>query len=264
MKIKSENTIIVAEDAPRDREYLMGVLSDFNLKLAKDGKEALQLLKESEISFLLSDLQMPNMNGIELAQEVWDYRPDARIVFWSHYKDEIYLRSLSRIIPADTVYGYVLKDSASDVLAKAVSQVFYEQQCWIDPRIRTAQARGQPAFDNITDAEYEVLIDIALGLTDNSIAQRRYLSRRGVQSRLKSLYQKLNIKHWQSNGNSAEVMNPRSRAVAMAFQRGLLNREELSSEEHRLKLWLERENIQAPCVVMPHKQSSTLMPKLYK
>ncbi len=241
-----ENTIIVAEDAPRDREYLMGTLKDFNLQLAQDGEEALQLLKQSEVQFIISDLQMPNMNGIELAHEVWDYRPDARIVFWSHYKDEIYLRSLSRIIPADTVYGYVLKDSTSDILIKAVRQVFYEEQCWIDPKIRSVQARGQRAVDNITDAEHDVLIDIALGLTDNIIARRHYLSRRGVQSRLKSLYQKLNIERWQSTSSSGEVMNPRSRAVAIAFQRGLINCEELGCEEQRLKIWLERENIQDP------------------
>ncbi len=241
-----KNTIIVAEDTPRDREYLMGTLNDFNLQLAQNGKEALQLLKNSDIEFIISDLQMPNMNGIELAHEVWDYRPNARIVFWSHYKDEIYLRSLSRIIPADTVYGYVLKDSTSDVLIKAVKQVFYEQQCWIDPKIRSVQARGQRAVNSITDAEHEVLIDIALGLTDNIIARRHYLSRRGVQSRLKSLYQKLNIERWQNTENPGEVMNPRSRAVAIALQRGLINCEELACEEKRLKIWLERENIQEP------------------
>ena len=173
--------------------FWQAVLPDFKLILANDGQEAVNLLKSSDIHFVISDLQMPNMNGIELAHAVWEYRPDARIVFWSHYKDEIYLRSLSRIIPADTVYGYVLKDSASDILIKAVRQVFIENQCWIDPKIRSVQARGQRPVDNITEAEYEVLIDIALGLTDNIIACRHYLSRRGVQSRLKSLYQKLNI-----------------------------------------------------------------------
>ncbi|MEE9421683.1 MAG: response regulator transcription factor [Gammaproteobacteria bacterium] len=240
----TDNTIIVAEDAPRDREFLAGALPDFKLILANDGQEAVNLLKSSDIHFVISDLQMPNMNGIELAHAVWEYRPNARIVFWSHYKDEIYLRSLSRIIPADTVYGYVLKDSASDILIKAVRQVFIENQCWIDPKIRSVQARGQRPVDNITDAEYEVLIDIALGLTDNIIARRHYLSRRGVQSRLKSLYQKLNIERSPKIEADGEVMNPRSRAVAIAFQRGLINSEELASEEKRLDAWFDREGLQ--------------------
>lgn len=236
-------TIIVAEDSPRDREFLAGAISEFDLVFAEDGKEAVRCLQETGTQFIISDIQMPNMNGIELAHSVWDFRPDARIVFWSHYKDEVYLRSLSQIIPPDTVYGYILKDAMSDILNKAIRQVFLEQQCWIDPKIRSVQARGQRAVDNITDAEHEVLIDIALGLTDNIIAQRHYLSRRGVQSRLKSLYQKLNIERWQNTAKTGEVMNPRSRAVAIAFQRGLINCEGMSSEERRLKEWLSHENI---------------------
>ena len=238
-----KDTIIVAEDAPRDREFLVNVLTDFDLILANNGQQAVDQLKETDSCFVVSDLQMPVMNGIELARVIWDFRPHARIVFWTHYKDEIYLRSLSRIIPADTVYGYVLKDSASDVLVKAIRQVFLENQCWIDPKIRSVQARGQRPVDIITDAEYEVLVDIALGLTDNIIARRHYLSRRGVQSRLKSLYQKLNIERRSANRSDGEVMNPRSCAVAIAFRRGLINNEELTSEEKRLEDWFIREGL---------------------
>ena len=164
--IMHEHSIIVAEDAPRDREFLSSALNDFNLVLAKDGMEAMQHLKDSAIQFVISDLQMPNMNGIELAHAVWEFRPEARIVFWSHYKDEIYLRSLSRIIPADTVYGYVLKDSSSEILNKAVKQVYFDHQCWIDPKIRSVQARSQRTADNITDAEKAY--DIVLGKTKES------------------------------------------------------------------------------------------------
>jgi len=237
-------TIIIAEDSPRDREFLTSAINGFDLVFANDGDQAFKCLKQSSAKYIISDIQMPNMNGIELARKVWAFRPDTRIVFWSHYKDEIYLRSLSRIIPPDTVYGYILKDAMSDILIKAVNQVFLEQQCWIDPKIRSAQARSARPMYNITDAEYAVLIDIALGLTDNIIAQRHYLSRRGVQSRLKSLYQKLNIERLHNASNAGEVMNPRSRAVAIAYQRGLINSEEMVTEEQRLKEWLSHENIQ--------------------
>lgn len=234
-------TIIIAEDSARDREFLANTLDSFKILLTENGQQAIDLIRTTHTNFLISDLQMPDMNGIELAKETWKLNPASRIVFWSHYKDEIYLRSLSRIIPPDTVYGYVLKDSPSETLKKVVHQVFLENQCWIDPKIRSVQARGQRGAGNITDAEYEILIDIALGLTDNVIAQRHYLSRRGVQSRLKTLYQKLNIERSLTPGNRNEIMNPRSRAVSIAFQRGLINTQELSDEETNLKDWLSRE-----------------------
>ncbi len=236
-------TVIVADDAARDREYIANMLPHYDLHIGSNGKEALDLFCQHETDYVLSDLQMPELNGIEFARAIWDIRPAACIVFWSQHKDEMYLRTLSKIIPADTVYGYILKDSSSDVFQKAVSFVFEENQCWIDPKIRSLHARVQSKDKNITDAEYEVLIDIALGLTDNVIAQRHYLTRRGVQSRLKSLYQKLDIERMLAADKEIEVMNPRARAVSVALQRGLLNTEELSEEENKLKVWLKREGI---------------------
>ena len=239
----SNLSIIIAEDSPRDREFLLSSLQEYDLSVTNNGQEALDLIVKQDARYIVSDLQMPNLNGIELARNVWSLRPESKIIFWSHYQDEIYLRSLSSFIPPETVYGYVLKDSTSEVLLKAVRQVFIEDQCWIDPKIRTVQARSQRSIDCITDAEYIVLIDIALGLTDNIIAKRRYLSRRGVQSRLKSLYQKLNIKGIIDHDTDTEVMNPRSRAVAIALQRGLINSEELAREEKSLALWIKKEPI---------------------
>ena len=75
------------------------------------------------------------------------------------------------------------------------------------------------------------------------IAQRRYLSRRGVQSRLKSLYQKLDIRGIIHHDTDAEIMNPRSRAVAIALQRGLINTEELAREEQDLARWIKKESV---------------------
>ena len=91
----------------------------------------------------------------------------------------------------------------------------------------------------LSDAEYEVLLDIALGLTDNTIAERRYLSRRGVQNRLQSLYSKLGANLISNTKpGETELLNARTRAIALALQRGLLNAFELKNEEKQLTLWL--------------------------
>ena len=92
----------------------------------------------------------------------------------------------------------------------------------------------------MSDAEYDVLIDIALGLTDNTIAERRYLSRRGVQNRLQSLYTKLGANIDINNrSNQSELLNIRSRAISLALQRGLINAFELKQEEDDLSHWLK-------------------------
>jgi len=242
--MNSNSSILIAEDNPRDLDFLLETLdseaslSSVRLLTVENGKQAYALISEHSISQIISDIQMPEMTGIELAKRVWKDDSLARIIFWSHYNDEIYLRSLQKIIPPETVYGYVLKNKPAETIVSAIHSVFEECQCWIDPDIRPVQARSQKVPTLITDAEFEVLIDIALGLTDNLIAKRRFLSRRGVQNRLKSLYQKLEVDHLSMNEETA--LNSRSRAVSIALQRGLINTHELSREESELEAWLTR------------------------
>jgi len=225
--------VIVAEDNVRDMEYLVTSLESFPCEQAVRGDQALEMFQSRPDSYLISDLQLPGLNGVELSTEVWKIAPAARIIIWSQYNDEVYLRSLSQIIPEDALYGYVLKNNPSKTLQRAVHSVFFEEQCWIDPQVRQAQARSRSTQQTITDAEYEVLIDIALGMTDQLIARRLFLSRRGVQSRLKSLYAKLGV----DQSPAVEGINPRSRAVAIALTRGLVNQHELEKAEKEFAEW---------------------------
>lgn len=231
--------VIIAEDNPRDREFLTSNLKNYSLILSTNSRHALELALQKPTPYVITDLQMPDMNGIELAKQIWQEIPLARIVFWSHYGDETYIRSLAKIIPAETVYAYILKDNPSDVINQACHAVFEDDQCWIDKKLRPVQSRTHTSDSAINDLEYEVLIDIALGLTDNMIAQRRYLSRRGAQNRLKSLYNKLNVTSVDSEHKNAEALNLRARAISIALRRGLLNNYELEQEEQLLQKWLK-------------------------
>jgi hypothetical protein len=59
-----------------------------------------------------------------------------------------------------------------------------------------------------------------------------------VQSRLKSLYQKLGVDRTTAAEIGEETLNPRSRAVAVALQRGLINSFELGRAEDEMRRWL--------------------------
>lgn len=231
--------LTITDDNPRDRIYLAEVLKQYTPTLTANASEALIATESHDEPWLITDIQMPKCNGIDLAKQIWQNKPAARILFWSQHSDETYVRALSKLIPAETVYGYVLKNNPAEILLRAANAVFKECQCWIDPQVRSVQARSQHSCETLSDAEYDVLIDIALGLTDNTIAERRFLSRRGVQNRLQSLYAKLgaNQKHNTGQHNN-ELINVRSRAVSLALQRGLINAFELTAEEQQLAHWL--------------------------
>jgi DNA-binding NarL/FixJ family response regulator len=206
---------------------------------ASDGAQALDLAFEREPAYVVLDLQLPSASGVEVARAIWGRRADTRILFWSNFADEAYVRGVARIVPSGSVYGYVLKSAPEERMRSALRGVFEEDHCVVDREVRGVQHRVQDRRDAITDAEYEILIDVALGLTDKLIAARHGLSIRGAQSRLQHLYGKLGLAA-EGEGDGGSAFNSRTRAIYLACDRGLINIDALRREQRRLDAWLAR------------------------
>lgn len=204
----------------------------------EDGAKAIEFSADGFPDCVLLDLEMPQVSGVEVAKYLWSQRPDTKILFWSNHANEAYIRGLSKIVPAEAVYGYVLKSEPEESLHIAMRGVFFENQCVIDRKVRGIQ---QLAFDRnkgLSEVEYEVLIDIALGLTDKAIAARRNVSPRSAQSRLKQLYQKLGLeKEFLPAGNWGPSLNIRTRVIGVALTRGLITTDALKNAEEKLSQW---------------------------
>ncbi|MCG7506903.1 response regulator transcription factor [Mesorhizobium retamae] len=238
--------ILIVEDDPLHRSYLhdavRAALPECDMVVeAENGRAGERLAREYRAAHIVMDLQMNERNGIEAARTIWKERPDTRILFWSNYADEAYVRGVSRIVPEGAAYGYVLKSASDDRLRLALRSIFIEAQCVIDREVRGLQQKSMGSIKGFTDAEYEILIDIALGLTDRTIARRRNLSLRSVQNRLQQLYEKLDV--YQNPGDDDEGRyNLRARAVTVALLRKLINYSALEKAEHDLSLWLGGSN----------------------
>lgn len=85
-------TILYVEDEDMIRELAFEILkkSGYNVILARDGVEALDVLRKPDrsIDLLISDVLMPKMSGPELAEAALELRPDLRMFFVSGYSDE--------------------------------------------------------------------------------------------------------------------------------------------------------------------------------
>ncbi|CCF20960.1 putative two-component response regulator transcriptional regulatory protein [Pseudorhizobium banfieldiae] len=235
--------VLIVEDDPLHRSYLhdavRAALPECDLVLeAENGRVGEGLARQHRSAHIVMDLQMSERNGIEAARTIWKERPDTRILFWSNYADEAYVRGVSRIVPEGAAYGYVLKSASDDRLKLALRSIFMEAQCVIDREVRGMQQKSLGHVNGFTDVEYEILIDIALGLTDRMIARRHNLSLRSVQNRLQQLYEKLNV--YQRVGEDMEEgrYNLRGRAVAVALLRKLINYSALERAEAELNEWL--------------------------
>ena len=236
--------VLIVEDDPLHRSYLneavRAALPECDRVIeAENGSVGERLARENRAAHIVMDLQMNARNGIEAARTIWKERPDTRILFWSNYADEAYVRGVSRIVPEGAASGSVLKSASDDRLKLALRSIFIESQCVIDREVRGLQQRSQNPAGGLTDSEYEVLLDVALGLTDNSIAKRRNLSLRSVQNRLQQLYAKLGV-YKPSGPGKAERINLRARAVAVAILRKVLNVASLEREDRELQAWLAK------------------------
>ena len=121
--------LVIAEDNPKDFEFLRQVMlespRECKITHAVDGQEALEVASQLEDPLVISDIQMPLMNGIDFAKALWQSKPFARIIFWSQFKDEMYIRTLARIVPPETVYGYILKSNSREKIAAAIDTVLF-------------------------------------------------------------------------------------------------------------------------------------------
>lgn len=235
--------VLIIEDDPLHRSYLheavRAALPECERVIEADnGTTGENLARDNDSAHIVMDLQMNVRNGIEAARTIWRERPETRILFWSNYSDEAYVRGVSRIVPDGAAYGYVLKSASDERLKLALRSIFVESQCVIDREVRGLQQKSLGQVSGFTDSEYEILIDVALGLTDRAIARRRNLSLRSVQNRLQQLYDKLDVYQATAEESEESRLNLRTRAVAIAFLRKLLNYSALERAEKDLQEWL--------------------------
>lgn len=229
-------TILIADDEERDRKWLRDLLekniaANGPLHEVADGAAAVEAVAKLKPELVFLDIKMPNLSGIKAAEQILKAAPSTGVIILSNFSDEVYVRQLWRIVPTDGVFGYVLKNASNEQVVEAAKAIL-SGDCWIHPGISRVIQRTQNKATNLTAAEYEALVCIALGMTDSSIAKRLYLTEKAVQSRLKSLYSKMSI---PGRGEQPDTeFNQRCRAVYLAYRRGLINQSELEDWEAKM------------------------------
>ena len=121
--------VLIIEDDPLHRSYLneaiRAALPECDGVLeAENGNAGERLARDLKSAHVVMDLQMSQRNGIEAARTIWKERPETRILFWSNYSDEAYVRGVSRIVPVGAVYGYVFNSASDERLKLVLRSIF--------------------------------------------------------------------------------------------------------------------------------------------
>jgi DNA-binding NarL/FixJ family response regulator len=244
-----QHKVLICEDLPSLREHARKVSQSIFLEQklealfdeAVDGEQAIAKSRSFNPSLILMDISMPGTNGIKAARAIWQDKPTLKILFWSQYKHEAYIRELGKIVPDEAIHGYLLKSEDDEKLKEAIESIYFNELPYIGAQIQAVRTRLKDTA--ITDAEYETLMDIFAGLTDKAIAKKEHISYRGAQNRLSNLLNKL-LKGEDSfirETAGIEIFNPRTRLVFEAIRRGLIDFDSINEEKTKLDAWLYSE-----------------------
>jgi two-component system response regulator DesR len=178
---------VLAEDQAMVRGALAALLrleTDLDLVAeAGDGEAAWRAVQAQVPDLLVTDIEMPHLTGLDLAQRIRDAGLATRVVILTTFARAGYLR---RALDAG-VRGYLLKDAPSEQLAAALRQVHAGGRA-IDPQLAAA---AWDDADPLTDRERAVLRLAGEGVKSADIAERLHLSQGTVRNYLSEAIGKL-------------------------------------------------------------------------
>ena len=197
--------VLLAEDQAMVRGALAALLKlepDFDvIGTAANGEEAWAMLGRDKPDVVVTDIEMPKLTGLELAQRIRERGIDCKVVILTTFARPGFLR---RALDAG-VGGYLLKDAPADQLAEALRKVHRGGRA-IDPQLALEAWSGN---DPLNDRERQVLRLAGEGMSAADIAEQLHLSQGTVRNYLSEAIGKLGV------GNRIE-------AYRMARQKGWL------------------------------------------
>ncbi|WP_291841660.1 response regulator transcription factor [Maricaulis sp.] len=197
--------VVIAEDQTLLRDALatlLGLESDIEIAgLAANGREAHTLIRRETPDLVLTDIEMPDMTGLELADLLRREQARTRVLIVTTFDRPGYLR---RAMEAG-VAGFILKDGPSADLAGAIRRIMAGERV-VAPELA---ARAWDEADPLSDAERRLLRLAEAGLDSHAISETSGLARGTVRNYLHSAIGKLGA------GNRIE-------AARLARQKGWL------------------------------------------
>ena len=191
--------VLIVDDQTVLREGLEALLS-FAPDIAvigqgQDGLEAVSMAERLQPDVILLDLVMPRLDGLAAIPEITDIAPNSHILVLTSFAES---DKVFQAIKAGAL-GYLLKDTGREQLFQAIREVA-EGRGFLHPSIAVKMIRemdqpsGQSSVNEpLTARERETLELIALGLSNQEIADKMVVNERTVAKYVSSILNKLHL-----------------------------------------------------------------------
>jgi len=200
----SKIRLLLADDHPLIREGFRSLLTQnekFELVgIAENGKDLLELAASLAPDIVLSDINMPVMNGMEAIEQLGTLYPSIKCVILTMHEEREYIIKGLKL----GIHGYILKNIERFDLEKAILTV-YEGGKYFSPIVTNILAESvvkpeQTPVSELTPREKEVLELVAQGLSTKQVADKLGIGTRTVESHRVNMLKKMKV------NNTAELV----------------------------------------------------------
>jgi DNA-binding NarL/FixJ family response regulator len=181
--------IVIVDDHQMFLDGIASVLSsnqDFEvLFVEKSAKRALAKIKDEIPDIVITDISMPEMNGIEFIKILKKEFPDIKILVLSMFKN---------ILSFKNIDGFLLKDADKETLIKVINEIVLK-----DKKHFEGELTNENSIDFkksiLSKREKEIIQLIAKEYTTDEIADKLIISKHTVEAHRKNIFFKLQVKN---------------------------------------------------------------------
>lgn len=211
--------VLIADDEPAYRNALQRTINLAPecqiIGLCKDGQEALEMALESPPDVLLTDLNMPRMNGIELIRRLLKTEKQVNVVVLTVNEED---ETIFEAFRAGAL-GYLLKTSTPQEVVESVRLAF-KGEAKITPkiaakviddfrRVREDDETDDTELFSLSDREAEILELVATGLRNKEIANKLCIAEKTVKNHVSNILKALHV----NSRTEAAMMAVRAKLV---------------------------------------------------
>jgi DNA-binding NarL/FixJ family response regulator len=184
-------TIVIADDHPLVLKGLLEYLNEKNFNVlasAKNGKEALTLIKAHTPDIAILDIKMPFYSGLQIAKKCKDANLPTKIILITFEKDEKIYNEAKKL----GIYGYVLKEFALEEIENCITSVMKDIPYFSPELLAYIKVDKAPeALTSLTDREINIFKLIGANKTAAEIAEELFISVRTVEKHKNNIRRKL-------------------------------------------------------------------------
>lgn len=187
---------IIADDHPLSllgTQVLLEGMGQVVLESHKDGESAWKAIKRLKPDFVILDISMPKMDGLEIAENIRLHQLETKIILLTSHKEKSIFKKSEEL----KINAYLLKQFALEELRSCIEHLF-KNEVYYSPRIRFELETDRDylkaeAMDKLSLSERKIFELIVKQKTTKEIAHMLFLSVKTIEAHRAGIIRKLGI-----------------------------------------------------------------------